>query len=131
MTDKTDYPDLPELPKAGLEHAIDRMKVLPYYTADQMREYAALAVKMALSETSNKHTTAIATAYGYLWHVAHPDVPAPISLDASTAAYRARRALRDLLTHAQRGEAINAIRELLFEKIEPSKLVYFDNREEE
>jgi len=58
--------------------------------------------------------SAIQQAYGYLWHVNNGlDAPAPLNVPSVTpekAAYQARRVLRDLLTHKQRGEGINAVR---------------------
>jgi hypothetical protein len=60
---------------------------------------------------------AIAKAYGYLWHVnASMDAPAGVVLTSMTpeqAAYKARKTLRELLTHEQRGKAINSVREEL------------------
>jgi hypothetical protein len=57
---------------------------------------------------------AIATAYGYLWHVnaAHDAPPEAevLSITPEQAAYEARKVLRDLLTHEQRGKGINAVR---------------------
>ncbi|WP_208450231.1 hypothetical protein [Burkholderia anthina] len=55
---------------------------------------------------------AIAQAYGYLWYVVHPDVDGDgtLSIDPYQASYAARRALRELLTSEQRGQAINAVR---------------------
>lgn len=53
---------------------------------------------------------AVATAYGYLWHVNNePGTPAPM-YSPERAAYEARKLLRDQLTTAERGEAINAVR---------------------
>ena len=58
---------------------------------------------------------ALARAYGYLWHVNHPeDIPAghPF-MSADRAAVEARKELRDMLTHEQRGEGINCVRQKL------------------
>ena len=53
---------------------------------------------------------AVQEAYGWLWNINNePLAPLPL-LDEGKAAYQARKALRDLLTSAQRGEAINAVR---------------------
>ena len=50
---------------------------------------------------------ACALAYGHLWHVNNePLSPSPL-YSPEKAAYAARRALRDLLTSEQRGDAIN------------------------
>lgn len=52
---------------------------------------------------------AIQLAYGYLWHINNePAAPVPIYA-AETAAYQARKYLRDLLTTEKRGEGINQV----------------------
>lgn len=51
----------------------------------------------------------VSLAYGYLWHV-NNEPGTPMQYSAETAAYSARRALRDLLTTEQRGIAINSVR---------------------
>lgn len=59
---------------------------------------------------------AVQEAYGWLWHVNNePMAPVPL-WSPEKAAYEARKNLRDLLTMAQRGEAINAVRGLLENK---------------
>lgn len=56
---------------------------------------------------------AVMEAYGHLWHVNNEPL-APIPLRSpEKAAYEARKCLRDLLTKEQRGEAINAVGELI------------------
>jgi hypothetical protein len=56
---------------------------------------------------------AVALAYGHLWHVNNePMAPVPLR-SPETAAYAARKVLRDLLTNEERGEAINAVQALL------------------
>ena len=55
---------------------------------------------------------AIAVAYGYLWHV-NNEPGTPSQYPPERAAYEARKALRDLMTNEQRGEAINRVRELM------------------
>lgn len=53
--------------------------------------------------------SAAARAYGFLWHVNNePGTPSPM-YSAEKAAYRARIALRDMLTTEERGKAINAV----------------------
>ena len=59
-----------------------------------------------------KLRSAISTAYGYLWHV-NNEPGTPNQYPPERAAYEARRALRDLMTKEQRGEAINRVRELM------------------
>lgn len=57
--------------------------------------------------------SAMALAYGYLWHVNNePMAPVPL-YSPEKAAYEARKVLRDLMTHEQRGEAINMVQALL------------------
>lgn len=60
---------------------------------------------------------AVALAYGLLWHVnAGMDAPMdvrPPSLTPEKAAHEARKLLRDLMTSTQRGDGINAAREML------------------
>ena len=51
----------------------------------------------------------VADAYGHLWHVNNePMAPIPIR-SPEKAAYEARKILRDMLTHKQRGEAVTRI----------------------
>jgi hypothetical protein len=55
----------------------------------------------------------VALAYGYLWHVNNePAAPIPM-YSPERAAYEARKILRDLMTHEQRGVAINKVAALL------------------
>ena len=57
--------------------------------------------------------SAVALAYGHLWHVNNePMAPVPLRSDGE-AAYAARKLLRDLLTTEERGDAINAVQKLL------------------
>lgn len=59
-------------------------------------------------------TCAIGIAYGWLWHVKNmPEVPTGIAPEQ--ASYKARHALRDLLSHEQRGEYINRVAEMIRE----------------
>lgn len=56
---------------------------------------------------------AVALAYGHLWHVNNePMAPTPLR-SSETAAYEARKQLRDLLTHEERGLAINQVQAIL------------------
>ena len=50
----------------------------------------------------------IATAYGYLWCV-NNEPGTPHQYTPEKSATEARKVLRDLLTHEQRGEAINRV----------------------
>ena len=54
----------------------------------------------------------IAIAYGYLWHV-NNEPGTPCQYPPERAAYEARKILRDTMTHEQRGDGINAARELM------------------
>lgn len=57
--------------------------------------------------------SALALAYGYLWHVnTEPMAPIP-TYSPERAAREARGVLRDLLTHEQRGNAINQVQAIL------------------
>lgn len=60
----------------------------------------------------DKLRSAIATAYGYLWHV-NNEPGTPRQYPPERAAYEARKLLRDFMTKEQRGEAINRVRELM------------------
>ena len=58
-------------------------------------------------------TEAIALAYGYLWHVNNePFAPIP-TYSPERAAYDARKVLLHVMTHEQRGKAIEKVRALL------------------
>lgn len=64
---------------------------------------------------------AVALAYGHLWHVNNEPM-APIPLRSSeTAAYEARKQLRDLLTHEERGLAINRVQAMLSAAPQPKE----------
>ncbi|MFA6904480.1 MAG: hypothetical protein WC236_15500 [Gallionellaceae bacterium] len=54
----------------------------------------------------------VAIAYGYLWHV-NNETGTPCQYPPERAAYEARKILRDMMTHEQRGDAINKVRELI------------------
>lgn len=55
---------------------------------------------------------AIATAYGYLWHV-NNEPGTPNQYPPERAAYEARKLLRDQMTHEKCGDGINRARELM------------------
>jgi hypothetical protein len=62
---------------------------------------------------AEKWKQAVMLAYGHLWHVNNePMAPIPLR-SPEKAAYAARRVLLDLLTHEERGLAINEVRALL------------------
>ena len=62
---------------------------------------------------AEKWKQAVMLAYGHLWHVNNePMAPIPMR-SPEKAAYAARRVLLDLLTHEERGLAINEVRALL------------------
>lgn len=76
----------------------------------QDEKEAAVAAERAKAQVWRK---AVQEAYGWLWHVNNePAAPVPL-WSPDQAAYKARQSLRELLTHQERGEAINAIRGLL------------------
>lgn len=66
----------------------------------------------ALRAENERLLGAVQRAYGYLWHV-NNEPGAPNQYAPEQAAYAARRELRELLTHEQRGEGINAARAAL------------------
>lgn len=68
----------------------------------------------ALSQPPSDLLNAVGIAYGWLWHVNNmPEVPTGVTPDQ--ASYKARHALRDLLSHEQRGEYINRVAMLIRE----------------
>ena len=81
-------------------------------TADQAR---AMFKHVYTAPHPDARDAAIARAYGYLWHSNNPDeVPGDcLILLPARAAYEARKELRDLMTHEQRGDGINTVREIL------------------
>jgi regulator of replication initiation timing len=72
-------------------------------------ENALKAEVEALRKDATHWKSSVQTAYGHLWHINNEPM-APIPLYSEEAAsYQARKALRDLLTHEERGIAINTI----------------------
>lgn len=59
---------------------------------------------------------AIGRAYGYLWHV-NNEPGTPGQYPPERAAYEARKILRDLLTHEERGQCINDVRAALTKSV--------------
>ena len=88
--------------------------VVPYILKS---DYDALQAK--LTEAERQKAVAlerIALAYGYLWHVnTEPMAPVPM-YSPQQSAMDARKILRDLMTHEQRGEAIGKVQALLGSK---------------
>lgn len=87
------------------------------------RNGESYAAARALIDASPKGgSDALARAYGYLWHVNHPeDIPAGHPyMSADRAAVEARKELRDMLTHEQRGEGINWVRQKLLADMQPT-----------
>ena len=80
-------------------------------------DYDKLQAKLTEAERLNKVALErIAFAYGYLWHVnTEPMVPV-IIYSPQQSAMDARKILRDLMTHEQRGEAIGKVQALLGSK---------------
>ena len=89
-----------------------------YFTSVDPNPIHLATVRQAISAivgSPKGGSDALARAYGYLWHVNHPeDIPAghPF-MSADRAAVEARKELRDMLTHEQRGEGINWVRQKL------------------
>ena len=80
-------------------------------TDDAVR--AALAERDAKLAALEDWRSAVAMAYGHLWHINNePMAPIPLRSEES-ASYAARKLLRDLLTTEERGEAINSVRAML------------------
>ena len=74
---------------------------------------AALAERDAKLAALEDWRSAVAMAYGHLWHINNePMAPIPLRSEES-ASYAARKLLRDLLTTEERGEAINSVRAML------------------
>ena len=74
---------------------------------------AALAERDAKLAALEDWRSAVAMAYGHLWHINNePMAPIPLRSEES-AYYAARKLLRDLLTTEERGEAINSVRAML------------------
>lgn len=91
------------------------------WPAIQMRDVSALldaiealeAQLAAAPSVPEGWKQAVALAYGHLWHVNNePMAPTPLR-SSETAAYEARKQLRDLLTHEERGLAINQVQAIL------------------
>lgn len=84
------------------------------------REWAAAPIPQQPSVPEG-WKQAVALAYGHLWHVNNEPM-APIPLRSSeTAAYEARKQLRDLLTHEERGLAINRVQAMLSAAPQPKE----------
>ena len=79
------------------------------WMADFAESYAAAGA----APVPENWRSAVAMAYGHLWHVNNePMAPIPLRSEES-ASYAARKLLRDLLTTEERGEAINSVRAML------------------
>lgn len=86
----------------GWDQALDRV-------AERLEGYAAAGA----APVPEDWRSAVAMAYGHLWHVNNePMAPIPLRSEES-ASYAARKLLRDLLTTEERGEAINSVRAML------------------
>ena len=63
---------------------------------------------------------ALMLAYGHLWHTNNEPMAPTRMRSAEKAAYEARKVLREMLTHEQRGTAINRVQEMLNNEFTPS-----------
>ena len=63
---------------------------------------------------------ALMLAYGHLWHTNNEPMAPTQMRSAEKAAYEARKVLREMLTHEQRGTAINRVQEMLNNESAPS-----------
>lgn len=84
---------------------------------DGTEDNAVCLVRMVIAAGAAKvpegWRSAVAMAYGHLWHVNNePMAPIPLRSEES-ASYAARKLLRDLMTTKERGEAINSVRAML------------------
>lgn len=80
-----------------------------------MNTDTAAGYEMALAQAEaqiEQLRAAISVAYGYLWHV-NNEPGTPAQYPPERAAYEARKILRGMMTHEQRGEGINRARELM------------------
>lgn len=101
LLDEDHWAECERLLLEGWEHdRIDRK------TGAHWRENSSLEIWFPFT------AEAIATAYGYLWHV-NNEPGTPNQYPPERAAYEARKILRDQMTHEQRGLAINRVRELM------------------
>ena len=102
-----------------LQAEVERLKAFAGgYANENLRLQAQLAAAPSVPEGWKQ---AVALAYGHLWHVNNEPM-APIPLRSSeTAAYEARKQLRDLLTHEERGLAINQVQALLAAAPQPKE----------
>lgn len=82
---------------------------MPLY-AEPMNE--SLKTLRQLEKENKELRDKIAIAYGYLWHV-NNEPCTPYQYPPERAAYEARKILRDTMSHEQRGEGIEAARELM------------------
>lgn len=101
--------DAPEPdPVAWMNNKRD-MTYFGHYNKDDLPLYAAAGA----ASVPEGWRSAVAMAYGHLWHVNNePMAPIPLRSEES-ASYAARKLLRDLLTTEERGEAINYVRAML------------------
>ena len=97
-------------------------------TDPKAREIATEALLSAPSQPAAQQSKpllewqkAVMEAYGHLWHVNNePAAPIPMR-SPEKAAYEARKCLRELLTKEERGEAINAVGQLIGRGITATK----------
>lgn len=79
----------------------------------QLTEKRFLLTAAGAAPVPEDWRSAVAMAYGHLWHINNePMAPIPLRSEES-ASYAARKLLRDLLTTEERGEAINSVRAML------------------
>lgn len=115
------------------EPAGDAVMILDMFVAagfiapEKLKQAQAIAANFRATPTApveqpaqavpSEWSKAVQEAYGWLWHVNNePMAPVPM-WSPEQAAYEARKCLRDLLTHGQRGEAINAVSRSLENRI--------------
>jgi uncharacterized phage infection (PIP) family protein YhgE len=79
----------------------------------QLRTLIGASAGAQAQPLTKEAKAAVSLAYGYLWHVnMEPMAPVPM-YSPEKAATEARKQLRDLLTHEERGQAINQVQHIL------------------
>lgn len=114
MTEFTDTSTATRVEKAKrtLRHLADGKDMTYFFDDGYPREKVLQNDALAALEVLEEMLAEIGTSYGYLWHV-NNEPGTPNQYPPERAAHEARKILRDRMTHEQRGEAINRVRELM------------------
>lgn len=121
MTEFTDTSTATRVEKAKrtLRHLADGKDMTYFFDDGYPREKVLQNDALAALEVLEEMLAEIGTSYGYLWHV-NNEPGTPNQYPPERAAHEARKILRDRMTHEQRGEAINRVRELMVHNVELS-----------